>query len=230
LSAGYDYLCKIVTLFPKCTSTISDDMLLDVRFKHNILKAITAYVSEEVKTKSIRDINKELGGLLSFKTEITENVPDYIAGVQNLFDVSGKQEALKQFPEKEDMITDKLKCNEKSELLPPSKRVAVLAEGVAGDVQKTDEQESEEVRISQEKETQTQIELIDMVEKFIESMEAEQEQELQESMKEEEESLRQQVEEKKNKEKQKEEDKDTEEMERELEELMMARAYTKHDD
>ena len=55
-----------------------------------------------------------------------------------------------------DEINDKLKCNEASELLPASKKVAVLADGLAGNVEKTEEQESEEVRKTKEQETELQ--------------------------------------------------------------------------
>jgi hypothetical protein len=55
------------------------------------------------------EINKELGNLLSFKKEYTENAVDYIAGVQNLFEVQVKQNIMEQFPERSGEIYSKLK-------------------------------------------------------------------------------------------------------------------------
>lgn len=229
LAAGYDFLSKLIRLFPKCVSTISDDMVIDVKFKHNILKAVAAYVTEEVKIKSIRDINKELGGLLSFKSEITDNVRDYIAGVQNMFDVAGKQEVIARFPEKIDEIISKLKCNEKSELLPPSRKSPALANGMAGVEKKTEEQESEELRIEQEKEAQ-KMDMLEMLDSIIlnEQDEKTEEEELEEALKEIEAELTQNEEELKNKEVE-EEKTQNQEIEDELESVM-ARSYTKHDD
>ena len=53
-------------------------------------------------------------------------------------------------PAQKAQINDKLKCNEKSELIPESKRIAVLAAGVSGDIAPENE-ESEEERIAREK-------------------------------------------------------------------------------
>lgn len=126
-SLSTDTLTKIVGLYPYCVASVPDDMLLNISVKQNLLKAITTYVSEELKTKSMAIVNKNLGGLLSFKTEITSNVTDYMAGVQNMFDVSCKALLLQRYPEKTALINEKLKCNGRSALLPASKIYEVLS-------------------------------------------------------------------------------------------------------
>ena len=196
-----------------------------MRLKQNFLKAVATYASEESDNMTMGQINKKLGGLLNFKTQITRNVTDFIAGVQNTLDVIGKQEILKMNPMLADEINDKLKCNEASELLPASRKVAVLADGLAGNVEKTEEQESEEVRKATEQETEKTVEFNNYLEELFERMmEIEQEEmQLQEQQ-----ELAQQEEIKKTeemKEKQKEDN-----AEQEYEEMLMGRSMSKHDD
>ena len=121
MSLSPETLTKIVALYPYSVATLPDDVFLNVSVKQNLLKAITTYVSENLKTYPMANVNKSLGGLLSFKTEITSNVTDYMAGVQNMFDVTCKALLLQRYPEKTALINEKLKCNEKSQLLPASK-------------------------------------------------------------------------------------------------------------
>lgn len=152
--ADDDFLSKVIKSFPTCFSTVSVDMLANTTVKKRVLKTITTYVIDEAKKKDIRQINKELGELLEFKTEITKTPEDYIAGVSNMFNVQVKNFMIEQQPELAGEIKDKLKCNEKSELIPESKRIAVLAAGIAGLIEEMTEEETEEVRIAREKETQ----------------------------------------------------------------------------
>ena len=56
-------------------------------------------------------------------------------------------------PEKEDELMGKLKCNEKSELIPESKRIAILGAGLSGEIS-SEAEESEDMRIAREKEEQ----------------------------------------------------------------------------
>lgn len=223
-------LTKIIEAFPSAAATVPDSMLFDVRVKQNLLKAIASYVSDGVKTKSIKNINKELGGLLSFKTEITKNTTDYIAGVQNLFDVITKQKLISKHPEMKEEINAKLKCNEKSELLPQSKVTAVLAEGLAGEVEKTEEQESEEIRINKEKEQQKandEFLFMDLM-NALEEVSIENEQEAEEEQIVESEIKQAQEEQVKKQRELQEKKKEEEELEQELQQ-MMAKAYSKHD-
>lgn len=220
-----EVLTKIIVTYPYAAATFPDKAFLDVRLKQNFLKAVATYASEESDNMTMGQINKKLGGLLNFKTQITRNVTDFIAGVQNTLDVIGKQEILKMNPMLADEINDKLKCNEASELLPASRKVAVLADGLAGNVEKTEEQESEEVRKATEQETEKTVEFNNYLEELFERMmEIEQEEmQLQEQQ-----ELAQQEEIKKTeemKEKQKEDN-----AEQEYEEMLMGRSMSKHDD
>ena len=106
---------------------------------------------DETKKKDIKQVNKELGSLLEFKTEITKTPEDYVAGVANMFNSMIKAHLLANNPEKADQINDKLKCNEKSELIPAAKRVAIMSAGMGGDIN-PEKEESEEERIAREKE------------------------------------------------------------------------------
>lgn len=145
---------KLFGIYPNFVSTMPIDLWMNVGLKQRVLKELAGYVSEELNTKSISGINKNLGSLLSFKSEITENVSSYVAGVQNMIDVLSKNEATKLHPEKITEIQQKLKCNEKSELIPKSKRGAALANGMAGDVVEDENEQSEDVRVKKEKELQ----------------------------------------------------------------------------
>ncbi len=155
---------KIIKLFPYSVSSFPVELILNTSLKQKVLKEIASFVIEETKTKSITEVNKELGNLLSFKSEYTENAIDYIAGVQNLFEVQIKQSLLEKFPEKASEINKKLKCNEKSELIPVSKiNIAVFANGLAGENLKDEAEESEEVRLAQEKEDQNILEAMQLL-------------------------------------------------------------------
>ncbi len=157
---------KIINLYPNFISTIPTNLWLNVGLKQNILKELAGYVVEELKTKKIGEINKNLGSLLSFKTEITENVASYVAGVQNMIDSLTKNLLKKKYPEKQGLISEKLKCNEKSELIPKSKREAILANGMAGDIVKDENQESEDIRVKKEKEM-NETQTLQMLEDFL---------------------------------------------------------------
>lgn len=218
-------LNKIVTAYPKCATTVPDAAFLDVRFKQNFLKAIATFAAEESKKMTIGQVNKKLGGLLNFKTQITRNVTDYIAGVQNMLDVVCKQQIAKKNPAIIAEINEKLKCNEASELLPASKKVPVLAEGMAGEVEKTEEQESEEVRKTQEQETEKTVEFNNYLEQLFERMmEVEQEEmELQAQQEQAQQQELKAAEEMKKKQKE-------ENSEEEYEAALMGQSMTKHDD
>lgn len=151
INSNEDFISKIVRVYPESMSTIPVEVILNTSVKKKILKNIATYVIDEIKKKDIKQINKELGSLLEFKTEITKSPEDYIAGVSNMFNSMIKAHLLANMPEKTDQIKDKLKCNEKSELIPASKRVAIMSAGLSGEI-KSEKEESEAERISREKE------------------------------------------------------------------------------
>lgn len=161
-SCSMEFLEQIIKMYPESMSTITEDVVFNPKIKKKILKGIAAYVVDNSGI-SLKDINKKLGNLLSFTSEIPNNLEGYIAGVKNMFNVMAKGKLLIKNPEMLDTINKKLKCNEKSELIPASKKVALLANGISGDVEKSEEQESEEVRLESEKELQTALEALDQL-------------------------------------------------------------------
>ena len=161
-SCSMEFLEQIIKMYPESMATITEDVVFNPKIKKKILKGIAAYVVDNSGI-SLKDINKKLGNLLSFTSEIPNNLEGYIAGVKNMFNVMAKGKLLIKNPEMLDTINKKLKCNEKSELIPASKKVALLANGISGDVEKSEEQESEEVRLESEKELQTALEALDQL-------------------------------------------------------------------
>ncbi len=149
-----EFIAEIIKSFPSSISTISADVLANSAIKKSILKSLATFVVDEAKKQDMKTINKTLGNLLQFKTQFTSKPEDYIAGVSNMFNFQVKNFMLQTNPAKRSQIEAKLKCNEKSELIPESKRVVVLAGGVAGDISPENE-ESQEERISREKEMGT---------------------------------------------------------------------------
>lgn len=153
---------RLMNLDSSCWSTVGDEQLLDSKLKKKILKEIATFACENEGKMSISDINKALGSMLTFKTEIPSNIDGFVAGVQNLFAVQAKNVLLENFPEHKNDIL-KLKCNEKSELIPASVRKIALANGIAGDVEKNEELESEEIRKEKESETQKSAQLLNEI-------------------------------------------------------------------
>ncbi len=151
MSASEDLLAKIVRVYPASMATVPVQAVLNTGVKKRVLRTIATYVVDESKKKDIRQVNKDLGSLLEFKTEITKTPEDYIAGVTNMFNSMIKAHLLETNPEKAEQINSKLKCNEKSELIPAAKRVAIMAAGLGGDIT-PEKEESEEERIAREKE------------------------------------------------------------------------------
>lgn len=152
MNLSKDSLHEVVSYYPSGVSTVDAEMLANTTFKQNLLKEIAVFVTEQSKKRSFKEINSMLGGLLSFKTEITESVDSFMAGVQNLFNVMVRGTLIKKFPNQSDEISRKLKCNEKSELIPVQIRESLLAGGLLSDATLTDEELSEEIRINAEKE------------------------------------------------------------------------------
>lgn len=145
-------LKAIVTTFPSSVATIPEENYLDGNIKNNILKECVLYASENLKNQSFSKSNKDFGGLLTNVGKIN-TVAEFAVELKNYFNVTAKQCIEKNAPGLIDEIDGKLRCNEASELLPASKRRMALANGLAGDVPKTEAEESEEIRKAQEQET-----------------------------------------------------------------------------
>lgn len=154
LGVDADYLRQVISMFPYCVSTISADELVKVKFKQMLLKEIAFYVSNRLKESEIREINTDLGELLSFKNEITDTLEGYVAGVQNLFNVLVKNYVKEKLPDRIEEIDAKLKCNESSALLPEQRvkriNVVVPVQEVTEEVTVEVQEEQEEFEAKQE--------------------------------------------------------------------------------
>lgn len=149
--ASQEFVIQIINEYPESVNTILPNNLLNVGFKKKISKAIASYVMNG-KEDSVREINKKMGNLLSFKTEIPKDPESYVAGVLNMFNFMVKQHLIISNSENESEIHRKLKCNDKSELIPASKKIIAFADGLAGKEIENEELESQDVRIEKEKE------------------------------------------------------------------------------
>lgn len=161
--ADSSFYHELVTNFPWVVGTIPDDYYIISSIKNNILRECILYVASKMKTQSIKQSNVELGGLLAGAGNI-RNIQEYANELKNYLNVCAKQSMKQDMPKFEDEINAGLKCNEASEFLPASKRVAPLSAGIAGDIPKTEAEVSEDVRKEQEKETQNSITNAELVE------------------------------------------------------------------
>lgn len=223
--ANEDFLSEIIKVFPSSMSTVPTDILIDTNVKRRVLKTIATYVIDETKKRDIKDVNKSLGSLLEFKTQITGSAEDYMAGVSNMFNVQIKQYLIEQNIANAAELKGKLKCNEKSELIPESKRVAVLAAGISGNIAPENE-ESEDMRIEREKEMQTNMQAVE----FFEQLSAEVDEQAEVKNNEAEETKKLKEEQEKIIKKQKELEKEVKLEESEEYQLMRAMSNNKYDD
>lgn len=177
-NASDEFVFKVVNLYPEAVNTILPEALMNTVFKKKILKAVASYAMNGKET-SVKNVNNSLGNLLSFKVEIPQDMEGYVAGVKNMFNVVVKQAMMQQHPDKVKDINKKLKCNEKSELIPASKKIAVLAQGLAGEDEYQEEVESEEIR--KEKEQSLEMDLFAQFELDMQAIAKELEEEMMKS-------------------------------------------------
>ena len=209
-NADSDFVHDLIETFPYCVATIPDEFFMSTKIKNMVLKESVLFVASKMNKQSIAESNRELGGLLSNVDELG-GIQDFAVALRNYLNVSVKQCMKKNAPDLADEIDKNLKCNEASEFLPNPKRVAVLANGVAGDIPKTEAEVSEDVRKEQEEEAQKNISREELLALLL----ADDEEELEESIEAHEEARIAEEERKLNEEKEKEREK--EELERELE-------------
>lgn len=162
--ADSSFFHDLVSAFPSCVGTLTDDEFMILSIKHNILRESVLYVASKMKTQTIKQSNAELGiGMVNLAN--ISNIEEYAKELKNFFNVCVKQNLKNKMPDFEQEING-LKCVEWSEFLPASRRVAPLSQGLAGDAPKTEAEESEEVRKEQEKEAQKELtaeQLLDML-------------------------------------------------------------------
>ena len=171
--ASQEYIGKIINRFPFAVSSIPDEVFAHSSTKNKILKECIIYASNQSKGQSLKNINMALGNLLS-KADKINSLEQFAQELKNLFNISAKKHLKQLLPNKAEEIDDKLRCNEQSEFLPPSKIQAVLANGIAGkEAIVTEEQVNEEVRKEQEQNDRLMLELDDLLNNLIDDAEEE---------------------------------------------------------
>lgn len=155
-TADSKFYHELVSTFPESVGTIPDECFMASNIKNNILIESILFVASKMKTQTIKQSNAQLGGMLANAGRIN-GIEEYAEALKNYLNVIVKQCMRKNLPQMEQKINDTLKCNEWTEFLPPAKRVAPLSQGLAGDIPKTEEEVSEDVRKEQEKESQKAI-------------------------------------------------------------------------
>ena len=156
LSSLEDKEFKIVMdKFPKTLLTISDKQLLDVKFKHRILRQIISICDAKLKSDSAYEINEYFGNPLYLNTKIPNTINDFVDEIKNLFNVRTKQYVIQEYPYLENYANNKLICDEGSETLPRKyiKREIEEDESLNEDLAQLDEMELFE-KIEQENNNQ----------------------------------------------------------------------------
>jgi len=180
IGMSQEYLSKFIERYPSSVASIPGEVFANSGAKNRILKECIVFASNHIKTRSLKETNELLGGLLANAGNLT-SIEQFANELKNLFNVMAKNYLKETLPESADEIDDKLACNEHSEFMPKSKVVAALADGLAGEAVQEEEQDSEEERKEKERETRLMMELDDLLGSLLdedqEEVEQEQEQE-----------------------------------------------------
>lgn len=112
----------IMDKYPKCLKTISDEELLDKKFKNAIITQFVTISDGKLKHKKISEVNAFFGSPLDLSNTNLETIFEFVDKIKNLFNVRTKKYLLETHPNFEKNIENKLVCNEKDETLPYSLR------------------------------------------------------------------------------------------------------------
>lgn len=180
IGMSQEYLSKFIERYPSSVASIPGEVFANSGAKNRILKECIVFASNHIKTRSLKETNELLGGLLANAGNLN-SIEQFANELKNLFNVMAKNYLKETLPESAEEIDDKLACNEHSEFIPKSKVVAALADGLAGEAVQEEEQDSEEERKEKERETRLMMELDDLLGSLLgedqEEVEQEQEQE-----------------------------------------------------
>lgn len=180
IGMSQEYLSKFIERYPSSVASIPGEVFANSGAKNRILKECIVFASNHIKTRSLKETNELLGGLLANAGNLN-SIEQFANELKNLFNVMAKNYLKETLPESAEEIDDKLACNEHSEFMPKSKVVAALADGLAGEAVQEEEQDSEEERKEKERETRLMMELDDLLGSLLgedqEEVEQEQEQE-----------------------------------------------------
>lgn len=123
VESSLEFIHSVIETFPYSVGTIPDEYYLLTDFKNKILKECILYAASKIKTQTIAESNKQLGGLLERSGELT-SIVHFANELKNYFNVIVKQTLKEQAPELKDEIDAELKCNEASIFLPKERRIA----------------------------------------------------------------------------------------------------------
>lgn len=108
----------ITDKFPTVLTSITDEQLMDIRFKERVLKQIITIIDDRLKKKPIEEINEFFGSPLNFNLKVPENSNEFVDELKNLFKVRVKQYMQSIYPDHLKEINSWLSCDEKSIFLP----------------------------------------------------------------------------------------------------------------
>ena len=140
LSGSSEFFHEVVGTFPYSVGTIPNSYYLITQIKNKVLKECILYVASKIKTQSIAESNRDLGGLLENVVEIS-SFQQFVNELKNYFNVLVKQFLKEKLPDEKEAIDEQIICNESSMFLPKDIRVA----GAKPQVQKQADSEKQEI-------------------------------------------------------------------------------------
>ena len=165
LSGSSDFYHEVVETFPYAVKTIPNSYYLISQIKNKILKESILYVASKIKTQSIAQSNKDLGGLLENVAEIS-SFQQFVNELKNYFNVLIKQFLKEKLPNEKDLIDEQINCNESSIFLPKDIRVAGSKQPVKKQQPENEKQEIvEEEKGEESKENQEENEKSESISK-----------------------------------------------------------------
>lgn len=144
VSGSSELIHEIVETFPYSVATIPHAFYIVPNVKTKILKECILYVASKIKTQTIVESNRELGGLLENVAEIS-SFNQFVNELKNYFNVIVKGYLKKKLPEDANEIDEEISCNETSIFLPKEMRA------VGGKVQQNKEETEPEKDSENEK-------------------------------------------------------------------------------
>ena len=121
VSGSSELIHEIVETFPYSVATIPNAFYIIPNVKIRILRECILYVASKIKTQSIAESNRELGGLLENVAEIS-SFNQFVNELKNYFNVIVKGYLKKKLPEDANEIDEEIICNETSIFLPKEMR------------------------------------------------------------------------------------------------------------
>ena len=155
IEGSVEFIHSVVETFPYSVGTIPDEYYILSDLKNKILKECILYAASKIKTQTIAESNKQLGGLLERAGELT-SIVHFANELKNYFNVIVKQTLKEQAPELEVEIDAELKCNEASIFLPKDRRVVDDTPAEIEEISDNSSSETEQKDVEKESATQNE--------------------------------------------------------------------------